>query len=111
MPAAFCNLSARFIAETLHTTYEIAILQQHEFLCAHIFMRVLVIGGNALAIHSALMVGQLRLGPRLSVARTSGEHLAVASANFSIGLVRPGILTCAVNVAVWSRWKARERSE
>lgn len=73
-------------------TYKVAILQQHELSSTHILVGVLEVRRDAFAIHGALSIDQLEV-PQIAAWRpTSGEHLAVASANFSMGLVRPGIV-------------------
>lgn len=74
-----------------HATYKVAVFQRHELFGAHVLVGILVVGRDAFAIYCALQFGQRLGNVRGYGRRTSGEHLAVASANFSIGLVRPGI--------------------
>ena len=74
-------------------SYQITVFQYHELFCAHVFRYILVVGCDAFAVYSALWQNSV---PHLSVilksTLTSAVHLAVAVANFSMGLVRPGIV-------------------
>ena len=73
--------------------YKVAVLQRHELLGTHALGDILVVGGNAFAIHSSLDHVSLELSFAIyGSSCTSGEHLATLPANFSMGLVRPGMM-------------------
>ena len=83
------------------STNQVTVLQQHELLLAHILIDRLIVGDYALAIGCRLFGNSVLSEPRCLIDRglTSGPHFAAASANFSIGRVRPasvGILLLAL---------------
>lgn len=74
-------------------SYDVAVFQREKLSGTHILLDVLIVGRHTLAIDSALDAGQCVVVNKVpSIMSTSGEHLAAASANFSIGLVLPGIV-------------------
>lgn len=79
-------------------SYDVAVLQREKLSGTHILLNVLIVGRHTLAIDSALDAGQCVVVNNVpSIVSTSGEHLAAASANFSIGLVLPGIVMGGVD--------------
>lgn len=79
-------------------SYDVAVFQREKLSGTHILLDVLIVGRHTLAIDSALEAGQCVVVNKVpSIMSTSGEHLAAASANFSIGLVLPGIVMGGVD--------------
>lgn len=83
------------------STNQVTVLQQHKLLLAHILIDGLIVGDYALAIGCCLSRDSVLSARRCLFNRglTSGPHFAAASANFSIGRVRPasvGILLLAL---------------
>jgi len=92
-------LACRFLQRTsvcctaseIKRAYQVAVLQHHELPRAHVLADVLIIGCDALAVDCSLLLSSVLARQAHFVHRTSVVHFAAAPANFSIGLVRPGM--------------------
>ena len=93
--AAACGLLVCPIElQSLMFSYGVAILELHEFSKTSVLVYAIVICSNAFPVNRSLLQfseGHDAAGSNESL--TSAEHFATASANFSIGLVLPGIVS------------------